>query len=354
MPRFATCRRMLAAAVMTVGALCGVAKASAEQEGVLTILGAEGGAGGIIDDMADLARKVRGHLKTLPFKWEEFEATDDFVAVTLPDAGQAVVLSQVLGYLTVPEAHSGRAGEFARFDVDLNPATGRIAISPTEGLRDEAADDLTLRAARVMRARLAEAEAQVYGLSDGRIAVWSAAAIDPAASGKPVRFGLHPVDDSSGGDLLAGLSKPGYTIVPSLSEDDRLWFVRDDPVISNADLATVQVVYDGMADQDVLAFTLNPVGTKKLADWTTANVGKPFAVVVDETAVAVPVVREPLIGGAMQMATGTSQAETERLAGALDPLGARIAFVVEKTCKAAQPRAPPTARLIDPETLHCN
>ena len=49
--------------------------------------------------------------------------------------------------------------------------------------------------------------------------------------------------------------------------------------------------------QWVVNFTLNSVGAREFSDVTTANVGKPFAIVLDGKIIMAPNIREPITGG---------------------------------------------------------
>jgi len=47
----------------------------------------------------------------------------------------------------------------------------------------------------------------------------------------------------------------------------------------------------------VVSFSFDPVGAKRFADATRQNVGKLFAIVLDDKVISAPVIREPILGG---------------------------------------------------------
>jgi protein-export membrane protein SecD len=49
--------------------------------------------------------------------------------------------------------------------------------------------------------------------------------------------------------------------------------------------------------QPVVSFSFDPVGAKRFADATRDNVGKLFAIVLDDKVISAPVIREPILGG---------------------------------------------------------
>jgi protein-export membrane protein SecD len=50
-------------------------------------------------------------------------------------------------------------------------------------------------------------------------------------------------------------------------------------------------------NEPVVAFQFNSVGARRFADATRDNVGKPFAIVLDNKVISAPVIREPILGG---------------------------------------------------------
>ncbi len=56
-------------------------------------------------------------------------------------------------------------------------------------------------------------------------------------------------------------------------------------------------------------FTFDSIGARRFADTTRANVGKPFAIVLDNKVISAPVIREPITGGRGQI-SGRFDAKT--------------------------------------------
>src|SRR5271169_2560021 len=83
-------------------------------------------------------------------------------------------------------------------------------------------------------------------------------------------------------------------------------------LVSGADLTDAQPSFDQQSGQPDVNFRFNSSGARKFADVTTANVGKPFAIVLDNKVISAPVIQQPIIGGQGQI-TGnfTVQSATE-------------------------------------------
>jgi preprotein translocase subunit SecD/SecD/SecF fusion protein len=85
------------------------------------------------------------------------------------------------------------------------------------------------------------------------------------------------------------------------------------PVFSNvsvdgADLENAQASTDPQSGEWVINFTLNSLGAREFAGVTTANVGKPFAIILDGKIIMAPNIREPITGGSGQI-TGNYTAQ---------------------------------------------
>src|SRR6185437_15175441 len=50
-------------------------------------------------------------------------------------------------------------------------------------------------------------------------------------------------------------------------------------------------------NEPVVGFTFDSAGAKRFGDATRENVGKPFAIVLDNKVISAPVIREPILGG---------------------------------------------------------
>jgi preprotein translocase subunit SecD len=71
--------------------------------------------------------------------------------------------------------------------------------------------------------------------------------------------------------------------------------------VDGADLTDARAVTDQQTGQWVVNFTFNVVGARRFADITRANVGRPFAIVLDGKVISAPVIREPITGGRGQI-----------------------------------------------------
>ncbi len=75
----------------------------------------------------------------------------------------------------------------------------------------------------------------------------------------------------------------------------RNYAVHRQPILSGDMLVDAHASFEG--SMPVVNFRFNNIGAKKFGDVTRENVGKPFAIVLDDKVISAPVIREPILGG---------------------------------------------------------
>jgi protein-export membrane protein SecD len=73
------------------------------------------------------------------------------------------------------------------------------------------------------------------------------------------------------------------------------YVVRKRIMVGGDTLTDAQATFQN--NEPVVSFKFDSVGAKKFGDATRENVGKPFAIVLDNKVISAPVIREPILGG---------------------------------------------------------
>ncbi len=73
-------------------------------------------------------------------------------------------------------------------------------------------------------------------------------------------------------------------------------------------------VFDPASNEPVINIALDRGGRAKMAEFSAKNVGRVAHLYVDDTVVAVPVIREPVLGGYLQVAKAFSVEEATEFA----------------------------------------
>src|SRR5262245_14068518 len=83
--------------------------------------------------------------------------------------------------------------------------------------------------------------------------------------------------------------------------DHRPYLVYKRAVLTGRDVVDAQPAFDARTSEPVLNFKFNANGTRRFAQATQENVGKPFAIVLDNEVLSAPIIREPILGGSGQI-----------------------------------------------------
>lgn len=89
--------------------------------------------------------------------------------------------------------------------------------------------------------------------------------------------------------------------------------IFDEPIITGSDLQTASQSFD-QSNRPNISFQLRPSGATRFGRTTTDNVGRPFAIVLDDRIVSAPNIRSPITGGSGVIDGSFTMQEAEDLA----------------------------------------
>ena len=125
---------------------------------------------------------------------------------------------------------------------------------------------------------------------------------------------------------------PRQVILPALDQDGVYYLVEETPVVSGEELVDAQPSFD-QNGQPAVSFRFDTTGARKFGDYTAANIGAPFAIVLDNEVISAPVIQSHIPGGS-GIITGTfTVEESTQLAVLLraGALPAEMTFLEERT-----------------------
>jgi preprotein translocase subunit SecD len=96
--------------------------------------------------------------------------------------------------------------------------------------------------------------------------------------------------------------------------DRQPYIVYKRSVLTGRDLVDAQPSFNMPTSEPVLNFRFSADGARRFAQLTQANVGKPFAIVLDNEVLSAPIIREPILGGTGQISGGFTVEEANNLA----------------------------------------
>jgi preprotein translocase subunit SecD len=121
----------------------------------------------------------------------------------------------------------------------------------------------------------------------GRTAKLTFQLVDQSASVEDARRGRMPAGD----EILPGADegRAGH------SSGAGSYLVKKRVMVGGDTLVDAQATFQN--NEPVVSFRFDAVGARRFGDATRENVGKPFAIVLDNKVISAPVIREPITGG---------------------------------------------------------
>jgi preprotein translocase subunit SecD len=114
------------------------------------------------------------------------------------------------------------------------------------------------------------------------------------------------------------------------------YVIEKQVIVPGEDLVDAQPGFDQRTSEPIVSFRFNTSGARKFAQATQENVGRPFAIILDNKVISAPVIREPIIGGSGQISGNFTVQSANDLAILLraGALPAPLTIIEERTVGA--------------------
>jgi preprotein translocase subunit SecD len=152
--------------------------------------------------------------------------------------------------------------------------------------------------------------------------------------GKTAKLDFRLVDLSMSPQQAQQTRPPAESEILMSSQAPKVpYLIEKRVVVSGADLTDAQPGFDQRTSEPIVSFRFNSSGARKFAQVTQENVGKPFAIVLDNEVISAPVIREPILGGSGQISGGFTVQQANDLAILLraGALPAPLTIIEERT-----------------------
>ena len=222
-------------------------------------------------------------------------------------------------------------------DLDIT-ASGKVIKIKLSDAEKVATNDRTIQQSlEIVRRRVDEVgtrEPTIQRQGDKRILI-QVPGIGSAAElkeliGTTAKLTFNPVvGRTTDANASAGM---GNVLLPSVDEEGVYYIIEDSPVVSGEELTNAQPSFD-QNNQPAVSFTFNPTGARKFGAYTAANIGQPFAIVLDNEVISAPVIRDAITTGNGQISGSMNVDQSTRLAVLLraGALPAKLTFLEERT-----------------------
>ncbi|UWU90369.1 SecDF P1 head subdomain-containing protein [Bradyrhizobium sp. CB1015] len=221
---------------------------------------------------------------------------------------------------------------------------GLLRLAPTDAasaarLRDLVEDSIAMIEQRLKDAGVKFASVQPEGTD--RIRIFLPGVMEPeqitAIFARKVRVGFRLIDLSMSAEQAQSGTPPAGTEVLLGFKDQRPYLVAKDSALEGGDINYAGPGLTGESKEPIASFRFNGRGTRRFAHITAENVGKPFAIVLDDKVISAPVIREPITGGSGQISGSFTLEEANSVAMLLraGSLPGRLGLVEQQVVQPA-------------------
>jgi preprotein translocase subunit SecD len=259
---------------------------------------------------------------------------DDVLRVTLSNPeGMPAALEAVRGLGTSVVSLTG----VGQSTLDVSAEGNDIVVRLSEA-EQQATDERTIQQSlEIIRRRVDEAgtrEPTIQRQGEDRILIQ----VPGIGSAQELKALIGQTAKLSFNAVISRTTDAGATagarnvILPSLDENGVYYIVEDAPVVSGEDLVDSQPSFD-QNGKPAVSFRFDTTGARLFGDYTAANIGAPFAIVLDGKVISAPVIQSHIPGGSGIITGNFSVEESTRLAVLLraGALPAEMTFLEERT-----------------------
>lgn len=273
-----------------------------------------------------LTEDARRTLREASIAWSPFDTAQREVRITLRDAQQLGQAKDALAPL-VSALGNGRHDLAVR---ERGPAT--VVLELTEEGLLAATSSAVEQSLEIIRQRVDQvgvAEPTIQRVGSNRILVQLPGLQDPsqlrALLGSTAKMSFHMLGDAGSAEVRTLNDEQGasYPVLRSVA-------------LSGDRLSDASAGFDAQTNEPVVNFRFDSAGGRMFADITRANVGKPFAIVLDDKVLSAPVIREAITGGSGQISGNFSVQEAATLSALLraGALPAKLTVIEERSVGA--------------------
>ncbi len=229
---------------------------------------------------------------------------DPVLTIRLEDPAGAEIAAGAVRELAQPVSGGLLGGGGPDLAVEVQGAELRVTL--TEAAQ-EAIDERTMaQSLEIIRRRVDETgtrEPSIQRQGDDRILV-QVPGIGSAEEllsiiGRTARLTFHLVESvTSDPEARPG---PNQIKVPDAQEQGRWFLLERQALITGDRLTDAQPGFDSQTGEPVVNFRFDAAGARRFGEVTGANVGRPFAIVLDDEVITAPNIREPITGGSGQI-----------------------------------------------------
>ncbi|TIT79944.1 MAG: protein translocase subunit SecDF [Mesorhizobium sp.] len=296
----------------------------------------------LIKDQLETTRdEIRTLLREAKIQYTGLGGTGRTVQVRISDPSQVEAAKTALKPITNPIAAGLFTGGSVQSMTLDDSGSGLLKFTVTDGGIKYRTSTALSQAIEVVERRvnaLGTTEPIVQRQGDDRILVQVPGLQNPQRLkdiiGQTAKLTFQMVDTSVPvQDAMKNRPPPGDSVLYSQDDPPVPYLIENRVIVSGEDLSNATPTYNSQTNEPVVSFTFNSRGATRFGQATQQNVGKPFAIVLDNQVISAPVIREPILGGSGQISGNFTAESANDLAVLLraGALPAKLTIIEERT-----------------------
>ena len=266
--------------------------------------------------MDDLYDEIRIELRRNKIILSDIAQSNNQIKITLSDDGFKGDLINIIESFSQNVRGQLGTGQLANELEIAEQIDGSILVSMTE----EALSDLLRRSVdqsiEIIRRRIDELgtkEPTIQRQGESRILIQVPGLDDPKRLkdllGTTAKMTFHLIDPfSDGGNISRSSMQLKH------ADNESTYVLERRSIIGGENLVDAQPGFDSQTNQPIVNFRFDGQGSRKFGKITTDNVGKPFAIVLDNEVISAPIINEPILGGSGMISGSFTVQEANDLA----------------------------------------
>ncbi len=283
---------------------------------------------------------IRAALRDAGIRYTGLSGVGQQIQVRITDADKVEAAKKALENITAPVSVGGLTGGSIQ-EATLTEDGTLLRFNLTDAGIDYRASSALTQSMEVVRRRVDElgtTEPLIQRQGNDRIIVQVPGLQDPqrlkSLLNQTAKLSFHMVDTSM--PVVEAINgRPPATSEVLYSTDDPAvpYLIEKRALVSGENLVDAQASFNQQTSEPVVTFRFDSKGSQRFAQATQQNVGRAFAIVLDDQVISAPVIREPIIGGSGQISGNFSVEGANDLAVLLraGALPATLTVVEERT-----------------------
>jgi protein-export membrane protein SecD len=278
----------------------------------------------VIDqDLEDLVDEIRTALREKKIGYTGLGVTNHRIGLNLRDPADGEAAVKAIRDLGQPVQQSILGGS-AGSNIDVERNNDHISVSFTEAAVTERARNAVSQSIEVIRRRIdptGTKEPTIQRQGENRIMLQLPGEQNPehikTLLQTTAKLTFRFVDPSMTAEQAKATHvPPGDELLPSAEEgrEGTEVLVRKRVMVSGENLKTARAGFEQQTNRPEVVITFDSIGSRRFADATRDNVGKLFAIVLDNKVIEAATIREPILGGSASISGGFTVQQTQDLA----------------------------------------